>query len=225
MTSPISFDKDDLVATIAANLDEVRNRIVDAGRRVDDVRIVAITKTHPVTYVAAAAACGLRTAGENYVEELLAKQELVAPELVEWEFVGALQTNKIARLVSKVQRIATVHREKEIQAIARRAPGMTVYVQVDFTGESRRNGAAPALVANLVAASRDAGLNVQGLMTVAAPEPGLAREAFAQTSALADRLALPVRSMGMSQDYELALIEGSTEIRLGTALFGARNRL
>lgn len=186
------------------------------------MRIVAVTKTFGADVVRAAAAAGIATVGENYVDELEAKRAATADLALRWHFLGALQSNKIARAVRAADVLCGVSREAELSRIARARAGAIVYVQVDFTGAAGRNGAAPASVAGLVARGRDLGLDVAGLMTVAPPEPEGARRAFAATARLADDLGLVERSMGMSDDLELALGAGSTEVRVGRALFGPR---
>ena len=115
-----------------------------------------------------------------------------------------------------------VARVKEIDRIASCRPGATIYVQVDFTGASQRNGAHASDVAALVARARNLELDVRGLMVVAPAEPALARVAFKATRDLADDLGLVERSMGMSDDLEIACEQGTTEVRIGRALFGER---
>jgi uncharacterized pyridoxal phosphate-containing UPF0001 family protein len=221
-TSPASFADEGLAGRVAANLAAVRGRIASTGRDPSGVRVVAVTKTFNVDHVRAAAAAGLDAVGENYVDEL-ARKRAAAPDLmVSWHYLGALQSNKIHRVVVCADVICGVSRTKEIEKIAIHRSDQPIYVQVDFTGAAQRNGAAPGDVAALVQRGRDLGLSVLGLMTVAPTDPGAARAAFAATTALADELGLVERSMGMSDDLELACELGSTEIRVGRALFGAR---
>ncbi|HUY43229.1 MAG TPA: hypothetical protein VMU98_05640 [Acidimicrobiales bacterium] len=220
-TFPASSVNDELLARVAANLAVIHERVAGAAKDPTRVRVVAVTKTFDVAHVEAAAALGLDTVGENYVEELCLKRERsVAP--MRWHFLGALQTNKIARALECADVLCSVSREREIQKIARLRTGASIYVQVDFTGRAERNGAPALEVASLVGLARDEGLDVRGLMTVAPPEADAARRAFQDTVDLADELELVERSMGMSDDLEAACQAGSTEIRLGRALFGPR---
>ncbi len=220
--SPVSFASDGLVQRVAANLAEVRRRIVATGRLLESVRIVAVTKTFGVDAVRAAAAVGLQTIGENYVDELCEKRDATSDLDLRWHYLGALQTNKIARIAHCADVLCGVSRQKELVKIAAARPGAAIYVQVDFTGIVGRNGAPPEDVESLVAAGRALDLDVRGLMTVAPVDPAAARRAFGATSALCDELGLVERSMGMSEDLELACECATTEVRLGRALFGPR---
>jgi PLP dependent protein len=223
-TSPASFADAELTARVAANLADVRRRISEAGRAPDSVRLVAVTKTFGPEVVRAAVAAGLRTLGENYVDELEAKRDATRDLEVRWHFLGALQTNKIARVSRSADVLCAVSRVKELERLSALGCAKEIYLQVDFTGAQGRNGAAPDEVAGLVGRARDLGLALRGLMTVAPIDPAAARAAFLATAGLADRFNLAERSMGMSDDLELALECGSTEVRLGRALFGPRDR-
>jgi hypothetical protein len=140
-----------------------------------------------------------------------------------WHFLGAVQRNKVPRLAPVVSWWQGVSRLEEGRAIARRSPGSTILVQLDVAGLPGRGGCRPDRVPELVAALRDEEIDVTGLMAVGPPGPPEgARPGFALLSSLADSLALPVRSMGMTDDLEVALSEGSTMVRLGRALFGDR---
>ncbi len=221
-TSPASSASGELVERVAANLARVRERIVASGRDPESVRVVAVTKTFGPAEVRAAFTLGLRTFGENYVDELCAKRAAVADLEAAWHYLGALQSNKIGRVVRCADVVSGVARAKEIDRLAALSPGLRVDVQVDFTAAAGRNGAPPAEVAGLVALARERGLFVRGLMVVAPPGEGPTRGAVAATVALADSLELVERSMGMSDDLELACALGTTEVRLGRALFGPR---
>jgi uncharacterized pyridoxal phosphate-containing UPF0001 family protein len=209
-------------------LEEVRRRIGSVSLDPSSVRVVAVTKGFPVGAVAAALAGGLRDIGENYADELVAKAAAMDPAGVAgpapvWHFLGAVQRNKVARLAPVVGWWQGVSRVEEGRAIARRHPGARVLVQVDVAGLPGRGGCPPGGVAELVAALSDLDLEVAGLMAVGPPGPPEAsRAGFATVSSLADSLDLAVRSMGMSDDLEVALSEGSTMVRLGRALFGER---
>ena len=220
-------------AEVAERLAVVRDRIAAAGADPDRVRVVAVTKGFGEPAVRAALAVGLREIGENYADELVEKAaalagdpwkgrdgEVVAPT---WHFLGAIQRNKLARLSPYVACYEGIDRVEEGEGIARRAPGSAVLVEVDTTGDPNRSGVAPADVPALVAALRRLELEVRGLMTVAPPGGGEpARRTFATVAALADELGLAERSMGMTDDLELAVAAGATCVRIGRALFGAR---
>jgi len=206
--------------SFAQRLERVRSRIADAG---GDPQRITIVGAKPPTVDACRAAidAGLTHLGENRAQELLAK----APEVdgVAWHFIGRLQTNKVRALASVVGLWETVDRADAVDEVARRAPGARVLVQVNISDEPQKGGCAVADAPVLVAQARDAGLVVAGLMGIAAMgPPESARPAFRRLRHLADDLALVERSMGMSADLEVAVQEGATIVRVGTALFGAR---
>lgn len=211
-------------------LEAVRARIERAGGDPDQLSLVAVTKGFGPPAVVAAVAAGLGDVGENYATELIAKRDALAMEPLpaswgagpRWHYLGAVQRNKVAALAPVVSCWQGVARAVEGEAIARRRPGARVLVQVDTTGAPTRNGCAPRGVAELVERLKGIGLDVAGLMTVAPTDPEGARAAFRTVRTLADSLHLPERSMGMSDDLELAVAEGSTLLRLGRALFGPR---
>jgi pyridoxal phosphate enzyme (YggS family) len=224
-TFPASSASGDLIERVSANLDEVHRRIAASGKDPASVRIVAVTKTFGLDEVRAAYVLGLRDFGENYVDELCAKRATFAETDVTWHFLGALQTNKIARALGCAEVLSGVSRGKELDKIAAVKAGATIDVQVDFTGAAERNGALPEEVEGLVRHARELNLNVRGLMVVAPPGEARTRAAFAETVALANQLGLKERSMGMSEDLEIALEQGTTELRLGRAIFGPRQPL
>ena len=221
-TSPASCANDELIERLRANLARVRERVSATGRDLASVRLVAVTKTFGLAEVRAAHELGLRTFAENYVDELCEKRRATHDLGVTWHYLGALQTNKIARACECAEVLSAVARAKELEKIATASPGKTIDVQVDFTGEARRNGVAPGEVAALVELARSLSLHVRGLMVVAPPGEQATRAAFVATARLADEFGLAERSMGMSDDLELACELGTTEVRLGRALFGAR---
>jgi pyridoxal phosphate enzyme (YggS family) len=208
---------------VAEHVAAVRERIARAGGR--DVALVAVTKTFGSDAVDAAVAAGCDGIGENYAQELLAKWPLVrsvpTPPL---HFIGRLQSNKVRQLAPIVTVWETVDRASLVDEIARRAPGAAVLVQVNVTGEPDKGGCPPEQLDALVQRAVDAGLALRGLMCVGPTDedPIRTRAAFARTRALCDALALPVCSMGMTDDLEIAVAEGSTQVRVGTALFGHR---
>jgi hypothetical protein len=189
------------------------------------VRVIAVTKGFGPDAVAAARSAGLHDIGENYANELVTKAAEVSDAsaaALRWHFLGAIQRNKVAKLAPIVGLWQSVARTEEGERIARFAPGATVLVEVDTTGQPGRNGCPPEEARTLVPRLRDAGLDVRGLMTVAPPEPAGAQSAFETVRALADELGLEERSMGMTDDLEAAVRAGSTMVRIGRALFGAR---
>lgn len=220
-TFPASSADEDLVLRLRDNLNEVRRRIAEVVEDPGGVSIVAVTKTFGPEVARAALEVGLDDLGENYVDELEVKRPLVDGR-ARWHFLGALQSNKIARVAAVADVVSSLSREKEIRRLAREAPGLCVDIQVDLTGASQRNGAAPEDVPLLVRVAREEGLDVRGLMVVASPQRERAREQFARVADLASSLGLRGRSMGMSDDFDLAVAAGSTELRLGRILFGPR---
>ncbi len=213
---------------VAKRVERVRQRIATAGADPEAVRLVAVTKGFGPDAVEAALAAGVADIGESYAQELVAKSaalaELrrgaVAPR---WHFIGRLQSNKVKGLVPLVELWQSVDRSSLLRELAERAPGARVLVQVNVSGEAGKGGCAPAEVTELVDHGVQAGLQVRGLMAVGATgTTEQARPGFRLLTELADRLDLPERSMGMSDDLEVAVEEGSTMVRLGRALFGPR---
>jgi pyridoxal phosphate enzyme (YggS family) len=218
---------------IRARADEVRERIRAAGDRLDRVSLIAVTKGFPHELVSRALAAGLVDLGENYAQELVAKarelEQVGSADLParqpapRWHFIGGLQTNKVKLLTGLVALWQTVDREALVDELARRAPGARVLIQVNTTAEPQKSGCAPEQTQALVSSARERGLDVQGLMTVGPTEPGAdPRPSFALLAALGQRCQVAELSMGMSGDYALAVAEGSTMVRIGSALFGDR---
>jgi pyridoxal phosphate enzyme (YggS family) len=206
---------------LAERLQRVRQQIVEAGG--SDVEILAVTKGHPVEVVQAAANVGLKAVGENYAQELVAKFEDNSFGMAV-HFIGQLQTNKVRQIVDLVDVYETVDRPALVVELAKRAPGAQVLVQVNTTADAATGGCPPADVESLVAASTSAGLVVGGLMTVGPTTggPEAARAGFRVVRKLCDDLGLTKCSMGMSDDFVIAVQEGSTRVRLGSVLFGMR---
>jgi pyridoxal phosphate enzyme (YggS family) len=209
---------------VAARAAEVRRRI-DAAAGGRPVTIVAVTKGFGADAVEAALAAGLPDVGENYAQELVAKAEELGDRAAgaRWHMIGRLQRNKVRLLSDRVAWWQTVDRLDLAAEIARRAPGARVLVQLNLSGEEQKGGCRIAEAAGLVDACRDVDVRVDGLMGVApAGPPEAARPGFRRLVELADELALPVRSIGMSGDLDVAVEEGSTMVRVGTAIFGPR---
>ena len=212
------------VADVAANLTGVRERIAAAGGD-ERVRVVAVTKGFGPDAVEAAVACGLHDVGENYAQELEAKLRGLAVPRPCVHFIGRLQTNKVRHIAALVDVWQSIDRDSAAVEVAKRAPGATVLVQVNVSEEAQKGGCSPHDTPALVARCRDLGLAVVGLMTVGRTgEPAGARAGFRLLASLADRLGLAERSMGMTDDLEVAVEEGSTMVRVGSALFGPRPR-
>lgn len=203
-------------------------------------RLIGVSKRQPLTKLAAAYAAGLRDFGENYAQELRDKLRDWQPEALEWHYIGALQTNKLKYLVGKVALIHTVDRPELITAIDQRAARAQVLqpflIEVSLAREQQKAGVAPARVAELLdvcAQTEHGAARCVGLMIIppAAEDPEQTRPWFAELRRLHDSLrAGPSRphvdlrelSMGMSADFEVAIEEGATLVRVGTAIFGER---
>lgn len=212
-----SFD----AASVRDALDQLRERIRVAGGV--DVEVVAVTKTFGPEAIEAALAAGCRAIGENYAQELLAKRE--AASAAEVHFIGQLQSNKVRQLAGIVDVYETVDRAKLADEIAKRDPGARVLLQVDTAGERGKGGVPLDELDELADHVRSLDLQLDGLMTVGPTEggPAAAAPGFRLVRDAVDRLGLTVCSMGMSGDLEVAVAEGSTQVRVGTALFGARS--
>lgn len=208
--------------SVVERVAEVRGRIdaaaARAGRDPSSVRLVAATKTVDVERVQAVVDAGVVDVGENRAQELLAK---TAVEGARWHFLGQLQRNKVRQLAPWVVCWQSVDRAELGAEIARRAPGARVLVEVNVGEEPQKGGCAPGEVAALVATLQEQGLDVAGLMTVP-PHDDDPRRWFARLREQARGLGLAELSMGMTDDYEVAVEEGATIVRVGRALFGPR---
>lgn len=209
---------------VAARLTALRAQIEASGRDPKSVEIVAVTKGHGLEACAAALANGLMDLGESYAPELVAKAADPRLAGVRWHFVGGLQTGRIRLVAGLVHLWQSVDRAKLVTEISRRAPGARVLVQVALSDEPGKAGCQPAEAPGLVRQAQDAGLAVIGLMGVGpgVGGPEAARPGFRGLRALATDLGLATVSMGMSRDVPVALAEGATLLRVGTALFGPR---
>ena len=215
----------DAVATVASRLVEVRGRIDAAARRAGrdpaSVTLVAVSKGIEVEVVRAGLLAGAVDLGENRAQELVAKAGILGRRPPVWHFLGRLQTNKVRLLAPWVDLWHSIDRDDLAAPLARHAPGARVLVQVNTSGEAQKGGCAPEATAALVERLAGHGLAVEGLMTV--PELGAdPRPAFAALRELAGGLGLAALSMGMTGDFEAAVEEGATIVRIGTAIFGPR---
>lgn len=211
-------------ALIRDNLSAVRERIDSAGGR--GITVVAVTKTHPWEVLVAAAEAGCDAIGENYVQEIVAKLDGRTPP-APLHMIGSIQSNKVRKIDSVVSLWESVDRRSVVEEIGRRgrSGGCTdVLLQVNITGEESKGGCAPAGLQELMEAAATAGVRVHGLMGIG-PTAGSATDtesAFRLLRRLCDENGLGVCSMGMSGDFEIAAACGSTMIRVGSVLFGAR---
>ena len=221
---------------IAARLGGVRERIARACDRVQraasSVCLVLASKTQPPAAVAAAYAAGARDFGENYVQEAIAKRAALAPlREARWHLIGHLQSNKARVAAENFVLVHTLDSLRLAHSLARAhpTPPLPVLIEVKLGGEASKSGVDPAAVAALLESVRRL-VEVRGLMTIPPPAANCAaaRRWFAQLRELRDRLAaasglaLSDLSMGMSEDYEAAIEEGATIVRVGRAVFGER---
>lgn len=211
---------------VAERLDHIRSRISHAGVDPDSVRIIAVTKKFGPDAVHAAVAAGLRDVAENYAQEARAKNDAVLESdlpQVHWHFVGQLQRNKVKMLTSFIDLWQSVDSISLADEIAKRAPGARILVQVDLAEQPGRGGCAWDEVEGIVSHARANGLGVSGLMGVAPiGTPEEARPHFRRLTKTAADLGLTEVSMGMTADLEVAVQEGATMLRIGSALFGNR---
>ena len=227
--------------TIAANLTQIRERIAavaqKVGRSPEDIRLVAVSKTHPAALVDEAAQAGQQLFGENYVQEFTAKaSEVTMP--VEWHFIGHLQSNKVRQVAGKVTLIHSVDRLSLAEEIDRQWGKLgqicPVLIEVNVGGEATKSGTTAAAALELVrSVAALTHVRIKGLMTMPPffDDPEAARPYFQELRELAatiEREAVPgvemqELSMGMSGDFEVAIEEGATLVRVGTAIFGHRH--
>ena len=227
------------MAIIAANLQAVRGRIARAAaaanRPPESVRLLAVSKTFGAPQIVAAWQAGQRAFGENFVQEALDKAGELAALDIEWHFIGPVQSNKTRPIAGHFAWVHSIEREKIAQRLndARPAqlPPLNVLIQVNVSGEASKSGGAPGAERGLAAAIRHLPrLRLRGLMAIPEPTPDAAvqRARFALLRRLkeglqADDAGIDTLSMGMSDDLEAAIAEGATIVRVGTAIFGARN--
>ncbi len=196
--------------------------------------LLAVSKTKPAAAVRALAGLGQRRFGENYVQEALAKQRELSDLPLEWHLIGPLQSNKCREVAEHFDWLHSLDRSKLIELLARWRPSargpLNVLIQVNVDDEEAKSGCHPDEIEDLAAAvAAQPALQLRGLMAIPAPHAdlNLRRAAFARMRALYDALrrehpAADTLSMGMSEDFELAIAEGATLVRIGSALFGAR---
>ncbi|WP_052393439.1 YggS family pyridoxal phosphate-dependent enzyme [Pseudomonas rhizosphaerae] len=224
------------MSTIADNISQVSARITAAARHVqrepDQVGLLAVSKTKPATAIREAFAAGVHDFGENYLQEALAKQEELADLPLIWHFIGPIQSNKTRAIAEHFAWVHSVDRLKIAQRLSEQRPStlapLNVCIQVNVSGEASKSGCAPDDVQALATAIQALpNLHLRGLMAIPEPtdDPAAQDAAFARVRALQQDLQLPLDtlSMGMSHDLEAAIAQGATWVRIGTALFGARD--
>ena len=216
------------------SLTKVQNKIASAAERVgrdpSEITLIAVTKTHGAEEINEAIAAGVTDIGENKVQEILSKYDDITPG-VRWHLIGHLQTNKVKSVVDKVCMIHSVDSLHLAQEIDKRCRDigkvMDVLIQVNAAGEEQKSGVPPEEVFSLYEEiSKLGNLRVRGLMQIApqTDNPESVRKYFKQVKEIFDSIpGLDVLSMGMSGDYEIAIEEGATMVRIGTAIFGERN--
>ncbi len=214
----------DLLAKVAA----------EAGRKAEEIRLVAVSKKKPVEAVLEAASAGQRDFGENFVQEGLKKMDEASRNDLIWHFIGHLQTNKTKPVAERFHWVHTVDRLRIAERLSRQRPhyagDLNVCIQVNIDEEDAKAGVAAADLPELAqAVSELPGLRLRGLMCIPAVRHELAeqRQPFAKMRILKESLeesgiSLDTLSMGMTADYAAAIHEGTTIVRIGTALFGAR---
>ncbi|MFB1632217.1 YggS family pyridoxal phosphate-dependent enzyme [Pseudomonas sp. AP-1] len=224
------------MSTIADNLSALANRIESAaraaGREPASVQLLAVSKTKPASAIREIHAAGVRDVGENYLQEALAKQDELRDLPLIWHFIGPIQSNKTKAIAEHFDWVHSVDRLKIAQRLSEQRPAglapLNICLQVNVSGEDSKSGCAPAdlpALAKAVAALPN--LRLRGLMAIPEPTDDRAAQeaAFASLRRLQEGLDLDcdTLSMGMSHDLEAAIAQGATWVRIGTALFGARN--
>ena len=221
-----------LAQRLSATLGNLENA-ASAGQR-PLPRLLAVSKTQPVDAIAALAAAGQKAFGENYVQEAQHKVLALAGGGLEWHLIGHLQSNKAELAASLFDWVQTVDRVKLVEALARYRPQdrppLNILIQVNIDDEASKHGCLPEEVPALAdAIARQPRLHLRGLMAIPTPHADLEarRPAYRAMAALFQQLCglhpgIDTLSMGMSDDYPLAIAEGATMVRIGTALFGAR---
>lgn len=229
------------ILMIPENIERVREQIANCciriGRNPDEVTIVAVSKTFSAENIREAARAGMKDIGENYVQELTAKRDALAGEQIRWHFVGHLQRNKVKYIAPWIHMIHALDSVELAREIEKRAAGrmIDVLVEVNTTGEGSKYGVAPEAVKDVIEGMRDLQhVRIAGLMTIGPflPDPEGSRPMFRQLCQLKEEVARSRQanavmhhlSMGMTGDFEVALDEGATLLRIGTAIFGSRTQ-
>ena len=230
------------VNAIAGNIEQIRQRIDAAarmaGRSAEEIRLVAVSKRMPAESVAAAIAAGHRCFGENTLQDALTKQQVINDPAIEWHFIGHLQSNKAGAVAERFDWLHTLDSVKLAKKLAthrpQQAPPLGVLLQVNIARDPAKYGLMPDAVADVADALLNTalpGIRLQGLMTIGQQDADDAqrRAEFAALRELAADCAIRFGpqyfselSMGMSDDFELAIAEGATMVRVGSSIFGSR---
>ena len=207
-------------------LERIHAAAARTGRSPETVQLIAVTKTVPPVRMREAIEAGIRHIGENRLQEALPKREALGDLAVTWHFIGHLQTNKAKKVVENFDWVECVDRsdlaEKLNQAATKPLP---VLIEVNLGEETSKSGAEPEALEGLVESLKQyERLDLRGLMTIPpfSEDPEKVRPYFRKLRQLAERFGLPQLSMGMSNDFEVAVEEGATMVRIGTSLFGER---
>ncbi|MGG7595548.1 YggS family pyridoxal phosphate-dependent enzyme [Pseudomonas sp. WC1] len=224
------------MSTLADNIGAIATRIntaaLAAGRDPADIQLLAVSKTKPASAIREAHAAGLRHMGENYLQEALTKQQALSDLPLIWHFIGPIQSNKTKAIAEHFDWVHSVDRLKIAQRLSEQRPAelppLNICLQVNVSGEASKSGCSPAeLPALAQAVNVLSGLRLRGLMAIPEPTEDRAEQeaAFATLRELQAQLGLGLDtlSMGMSHDLEAAIAQGATWVRIGTALFGARD--
>jgi pyridoxal phosphate enzyme (YggS family) len=222
--------------SIHDNLQAVRGRIARAaaaaGRDPLSVTLLAVAKTHPAVLVERAFAAGQRSFGENYVQEAVEKMDALAGKGLEWHMIGPLQSNKTRLAAARFDWVQSVDNEKLARRLSGQRPAglapLNVLIQVNVSGQASKSGVAPEQVAGLAnAITALPNLKLRGLMAIPEPAADAARyrELQGLYRKLKEEFQFDTLSVGMSDDLELAISEGATMVRIGTAIFGAREKI
>jgi len=229
------------MTSISERLQAVKSRLwqaeTEAGRAPESVALIAVSKTQPADAIRAAHAAGQRAFGENYLQESLEKMAVLADLPLEWHFIGPIQSNKTRPIAENFAWVHGVDRLKIAQRLsdARPAslPPLNICIEVNVSGEESKGGVEPNEVQTLAeAVAQLPGLKLRGLMAIPAPTNDIAlqHQQFRMLRELLESLkqrglALDTLSMGMSEDFPAAIVEGATIVRIGTAIFGPRIRI
>ena len=224
---------------VATALALVKRQIADAARRADrdpaDIALVAVSKTQPLAKLRTAVAAGQQDFGENYLQEALDKIRALAGESLRWHFIGPIQSNKTRDIAAHFDWVHSVDRFKIARRLSEQRPPacapLNICLQVNISGEPSKAGVAPEQLAELAAQCAElANIRLRGLMAIPAPAQDFEqqRAPFARLRQLHERLnaeghALDTLSMGMTDDLDAAIAEGASHVRVGTAIFGARD--
>ena len=207
-------------------MERIHNAAVKSRRDPASIRLIAVTKTVEPARIREAVETGIRDLGENRLQEALGKQDLLSDLPLTWHFIGHLQSNKAKKVVERFQVVQSVDRSELAERLNQSATGrLPVFIEVELGNESTKSGVPekdlPELLAKVQQMER---LEVRGLMAIPplGEDPQDSRKYFVRLRELGSRFQLPELSMGMSHDYEVAIEEGATMVRVGTALFGRR---